>query len=162
MRCWGEIRLLWRALRQVVSGITKPTVLFSIWPYFHLDPTAEHQITSYAAREWAPPSRRTDYLSWRPQFVRLKNRLSVALMRSAKTCNAESRPAATVPWWLWWSINGQRRGEELKEESVFWCLERLKVQTVSNLKSQISEEKKPKMFFPAHRLHRRISAPPDA
>lgn len=55
-----------------------------------------HQITSDAARDRAPSAGRTDYLSRRPQFVRVKNRLSVALMRSAKNCYVESRPATRV------------------------------------------------------------------
>lgn len=68
---------------------------------------SEHQITSDAGRERAPPTCRTDYLSRRPQFVRLKNRLSGALMRNAKNCNTESRPPARVLLWLWWSDCGQ-------------------------------------------------------
>lgn len=112
---WGafvKFQTFWRALLQAVCRITKPgRVIFcpALFPPASSSrhSESEHQITSDAGRECAPPTCRTDYLSRRPQFVRQNNPLSGALMRSAKDCNTESRPPAKVPSWLWRSVCGQ-------------------------------------------------------
>lgn len=114
---WGagvKFQPFWRAQRQVVCRITKPDCLIFYPALFSPGSSSrhsesEHQITSDAGRGRAPPPCRTDYLSRRPQFVRLKNRLSGALMRSARNCNTEPRPPLRVLWWLWRSIGGQGR-----------------------------------------------------